>query len=261
MSADVFALTYPQLARQAAQQGWGDADLARLRLAYELAERMADGLYRAQGMPFLCHLVRTASIVLSAAQPADTVVAALLHSAYMLHCFEGSCRSKLAGTVRRALRRALPAQVEALIAAYNRLPWHDPQALAAYAADPEPLDAQTRQVLLMRLANELEDYLDVGMAYRGGYPFRERLAQRSALLIALAERLGQGPLAAQLRAAFDEHAAAIVPEAAQRGRRHAYELPCRRWAQAGTVERWSRRGARWLTRRVQMNGGTTHAAA
>jgi hypothetical protein len=64
-----FALTYPQLMNQAIAAALDTEAVVRLRATYELAERFADGVYRPQGEPFLCHLVRTASIVLAEGQP------------------------------------------------------------------------------------------------------------------------------------------------------------------------------------------------
>ena len=59
-----YALTYPQLICQARDQGVDPEGLRRLRETYAFVERMVDGLYRAQGVPFSCHLVRAASIAL-----------------------------------------------------------------------------------------------------------------------------------------------------------------------------------------------------
>jgi len=72
-----FALTYPQLMQQAQAQGLPAAELARLHRAYDALERLSDGFHRAQGMPFICHLVRTASIVLAERQPVEVVIAAM----------------------------------------------------------------------------------------------------------------------------------------------------------------------------------------
>ncbi len=65
MNVRTFALTYPQLMNQAIDMKLAEEDLFHLRKAYELSERLFDGLYRGQHAPFLCHLVRTASILLA----------------------------------------------------------------------------------------------------------------------------------------------------------------------------------------------------
>ena len=249
-----FALTYPQLMHQAITLGLGPDELVQLRQAYELAERMADGLYRAQGMPFICHLVRTASIVLAEGQPVEVVVASLTHSAYMLHCFDDSCRSQRTAPLRRQLLREIPQSVEALIAGYDRFPWHSKQAVESYLDSAAEASAMTRQVLIMRLANELEDYLDLGMAFRGSrHPYRQRVQTYGPLLVELARRVGSAQLAHELRQAFDLCLAAALPEVVVRNRRDAYELPRRRWGQMGVIERAVRAG-RWRVKRFIKNG-------
>src|SRR5262249_45274785 len=68
-----FALTYPQLARQAITAGLDDQALRDMRDVFEVAQRHYDGLYRASGQPFLCHMVRTASILLAEGKPLPLV--------------------------------------------------------------------------------------------------------------------------------------------------------------------------------------------
>ena len=250
MSLRTFALTYPQLMSQALAQGVDQADLARLRQAYELAERMADGLYRAQGEPFICHLVRTASIVLAERQPIEVVMASLLHSAYKLHCFEGGSRSKFTGALHRTLRRELPPEAETLINEYDRLPWSSKESIERHAESADTYPEATRRLLVIRLANEFEDYLDSGMADRGRYPYREQIAAYGGALVTLAKRLGL-TMADELREVFDRHLAMTLPDVVTRQRRGAYELPSRRWGQMGRIERWYRMSKRWIKQSVR----------
>lgn len=60
-----YALTYPQLMNQALSCDLSDSELLQLHRAHEFAQLFADGIYRAQGVPLLSHLVRTASILLA----------------------------------------------------------------------------------------------------------------------------------------------------------------------------------------------------
>ena len=87
MTIRPYALTYPQLMNQGIAQGLREEELARLRQAYNVAEQFAAGFYRGQGVPFICHLVRTASIVLAERQPIEAVVASMLHAAYLMPRF------------------------------------------------------------------------------------------------------------------------------------------------------------------------------
>ena len=116
------ALTYPQLMNQAIAAAVDADALVRLRATYELAERLADGVYRPQGEPLLCHLVRTASIVLAEDQPLPVVQAALLHAAYSLRARVGEANEH--GSRRAWLRTAAGPEVEQLVFAYDQLPWN-----------------------------------------------------------------------------------------------------------------------------------------
>jgi len=217
-----FAITYPQLLNQAIAADWSEAALARLRRDHELAEAMSDGLYRAQGVPFLCHLVRTASIVLAEGQPPAVVSAALLHAAYLLHAFEGSRRVRRRERHRGELRAAVGAEVEELIWEYDRLPWYRAEALERHLAELPGCTQRRRQLLVMRLANELEDRMDRAMAYTA----RDRQQRRAAaapLMAKLAEALGHPELAAELALADAEAARFHAPEAVVLAHREGYE--------------------------------------
>ena len=217
-----YALTYPQLMNQAQAMGCSASDLAQLRCAYELAEASVDGYYRAQGMPFICHLVRTASIVLSEGQPVEAAAAALLHAAYMLHGFGG--HGTPTAHQRRRLADRIGGPAEALIRHYDELPWYTEEALRAHLASAGRYPMRTRQVLVMRLANELEDYLDRAMAYRGGYPYEARIESLGSTKVALAAALGCPQLAEELAVAFREHLERPLPAEVRRSQCHAYRL-------------------------------------
>ena len=258
MSIRTFALTYPQLMSQALAQGMDTEALGQLRQAYEMAERIADGLYRGQGVPFVCHLVRTASIVLAERQPVEVVTASLLHSAYMLHCFEGCLRSPLTPSMRRQLQQAVPMEVEALVVAYDRLPWRSREAVTKHVEAVGAYSEMTRRLLVMRLANELEDYLDLGMAYRGAFPYRDRIASSGDLKVELARRLGLRVLAEELHQAYAAHLSCRLPARLTRNHAQAYELPRRRWGEMPLVQRAYTITKRRLRPYVRMLGRATH---
>lgn len=219
-----FAITYPQLVNQALAADWNEPELARLRRHHELAEAMSDGLYRAQGVPFLCHLVRTASIVLAEGQPQPVVSAALLHAAYMLHAFEGSRRVRRRARHRRELRAAVGGDVEELIWEYDHLPWYRAETLERHLAGLPGSSQRVRQLLLLRLANELEDRMDRAMAYTA----RDRRGRRAAaapILTKLAEALGHPELAAELAFVEAEDASFAAPDALILAHREGYERP------------------------------------
>ena len=217
-----FACTYPQLMNQALARGWNADSLQKLRAAYELALRRFDGFYRGQGIPFICHLVRTASIVLAEDQPAEAVFAALLHSAYMFNLCRNECERKAR---QRELKREVGGAAESLISQYTKFPWRQAGAVRTHLENLETASALSRQILAIRLANELEDHLDLSMAYRGSFPYREWIETQKDFLGELARRLGMPVLAQELGEAMQEHMSASLPAVLLRYQRDAYELP------------------------------------
>jgi len=220
-----FALTYPQLMNQAIAAGVDAPALVRLRSAHELAERLADGVYRPHGEPFLCHLVRTASIVLAERQPVALVETALLHATYSL-------RRRSRGW----LRKAVGGDVESLVFAYDQLPWNSAARLERHSEGFPSYDETTRRVLLVRLANELEDHLDRAAAYASTDHARRRHAWRDACL-ALARMACSPTLAGELEQAFDGQLDPPLPHAVVMGRDQGYTVRGKRWPELSGVRR------------------------
>ncbi len=213
-----FSLTYPQLMNQALASGFDEGFLKKLRFSYELAQKYFDGFYRAQGDPFLCHLVRTASIVLAEKQPVEIAMAALLHSAYLFGNGPAQIR-------KNELREILGEEIESLIAGYSKLPWRQVGALQKHLDQLESYSQKTRQLLLLRLINELEDHLDFAMLYRGGFPYKEWIAAQGKLIVELAKQTASLDLAAELHSTLEETLKHQIPASLTRGYRDAYELP------------------------------------
>ena len=153
-----FALTYPQLVGDLVDAGVDDAGIERAARVYEFAERMADGLYRPQGQPFLCHLVRVASITLAQQPPFPVALAAMVHASYELHQFRDSRRRPPDRRRRAQVAAAVGADVEELVHGYHDVPW---ASRASYhLTRPDDPRGSERFVVMMRLANDLEDLLD-----------------------------------------------------------------------------------------------------
>lgn len=239
-----FALTYPQLMNQAADLGYDAAEQQRLRAAYELAARLVDGIYRKEGAPFLCHVVRTASIVMTETRDADVVLASLVHAAYFLHCFDGSRRRGPRAADRALLRETLGPGVESLVAEYATLPWGTEDAIARHREALDRLSPQTRKALLLSLANELEDHLDLAPAYAKGEPHGDRAMPLGEACAELASALGHPDLAAHLLATMGACRQARVSESLQREFDGSYELRDRLWM-ANPVERAGSALRRW----------------
>ena len=223
-----YALTYTQLIRQGLEKKMTQEELVRLRKAYDLAEQLFDGFYRGQGMPFVCHLVRTASIVLHEDFPMAVVTAAMLHGAYLMGQFEDGVSGKTTAAHRRYLRQELGVEAEALVLAYNELPWGTAEALGNHLNHLESSAQEKKQLLVMRLANELEDHLDLAMAYRGGLDAKKRIRDLSGFLVELAQKMNLR-LTPDLQQAYQEHLETDLPAGVIRTHKHCYEHPERVW--------------------------------
>jgi (p)ppGpp synthase/HD superfamily hydrolase len=165
------AQTNLQLYRQLHDSDYPPSDLLLVRDGYEFAIRLFAGHFRGSGKPFVAHLVGTASILAALDAPCVVIVAGLLHAAYEQGDF-GLTRWR----ARRArIRAALGDAAEELVWRYNEMPW-TPREVERLQADPAVLSETDRWIALMRLANELDDNLDLAMlnshaakdAFRGG---------------------------------------------------------------------------------------------
>jgi hypothetical protein len=207
-----YAQTNIQLFNQLHRAGYTADELQVVRTAYELAMRLFAGQFRASGKTFIAHLVGTASVLGSLRVGASLIAAGLLHAAYQ----RGDFGDRVAGITdakRDRLRADFPfggdgrvgAEVEAYIARYQSFPWGS-KYICSYHRDLNTMSGLDREVLLMRLANELEEYLDLGVLYHGDEARRglNCLDGNGRTLIAMAEQLGFPALGASLADAITE---------------------------------------------------------
>ena len=170
------AQTNLQLYRQLAGKGATVSELVEIRQAYELAVSLFGGTFRASGKPFVAHLVGTASVLARERTPITVVTAGLLHAAYV----QGDFGDGPPGRTRRRSRRlilSIGAESERLVARYATFPW-------SAEAPPDPglvpsLDAIDRGVVLMRLANEIEEFADGDALQHADGTSRARNARRA----------------------------------------------------------------------------------
>lgn len=236
-------MTYPQIMGQAAQYGLAEPDLLRLSEVHFIAQRLVDGVYRKDGQPFLCHLIRTASIVMAEteARDLDAVCAAMLHAVYFLHYFKNSSRRGPRRADRQFLRDKLGERGERLVHRYGDMAWNDEAGMRGYLDNLHSLDAETRLLILLQLCNELEDHLDDAAAYGPGTLKSLRFVSE---YVALAEGLGHPQLASEIRQAFDACRDAQVLRGLVQPYRGSYELKHRLWLAnplellGGWLRRW-----------------------
>jgi len=91
-----YAQTNLQLYSQLMQAGHSANELGTVRKAYDLAVQLFAGAFRANGKPFIAHLVGTASILAKAETGIDVTTAGLLHSVFSHGEFGDGSRVRIA---------------------------------------------------------------------------------------------------------------------------------------------------------------------
>ncbi|MGH0034904.1 MAG: HD domain-containing protein [Myxococcota bacterium] len=236
------AQTSSQLYRQLVACGYGERELARVGQAYEVAASLHSARFRPSGRPFICHAVGTASILAALGARIDGVLAGLLHGAYDQGDF-GDGTLGIAPAKRRELRETFGEAVEARLAAFSALAW-DARDLRSLRRAAHGLDATGREVLLLRLANELEELLDLEILFRRDAGRRlEGLDAEVEVLVGLCEALDQPRLAAAFRRAAEPCKAARLPAALRTGVGANHDRPPRALSPRLGVRAaaWSRR--------------------
>lgn len=204
----LYAQTNLQLYNQVRQANYPESDFMQLAKAYELAMELFTGRYRANGKPFLAHLVGTASILVAQSAPMQVAIAGLLHAAYAQGDF-GHSQFGITTAKRKYVKRFVSREVENLITQYTLLPWKA-TTLVDLRQRLTSLSEIENQVILMRLANELEDYLDLGMLYcQKDNQVRKGIDPQ--LMIELAQAFGYINLANHLEEVYEQTAVSQVP--------------------------------------------------
>jgi (p)ppGpp synthase/HD superfamily hydrolase len=251
------AQTNLQLFNQLQTADWCERDLARVKDAYALSVRILGSRFRPDGKPFLAHAIGTAGILASAACDVDVVLAGMLHAAYAWGDWgEGS--HTMTNTKRAAVRDVVGVRAERIVAAYTRVPWGE-AAAASLLERIDDLDDEERDMAALKVANALDDNLDLGMRYRGNTADMVADDRTVPRTVDLARGLGMTTLADQLQAARDAEIAADVLSALAFGGGYPQIPPLthrRRflvWLRAGDthLSRTTQRAIRQLPRRVR----------
>jgi (p)ppGpp synthase/HD superfamily hydrolase len=204
------AQTHLQLFQQMRTEGYSAADLAMVAKAYQVATRLFANRFRPCGRPFVAHLVGTSATLAWLKCPIHMVVAALLHSAYQEGDFPNSLEGMTA-TKRKELGAAIGAEAEALVAAYTLGSRSLTGLLASHARFNE-MSPFERDILLMQLANELDDYRELAGNYAANADERVDVIRKSGQQqVEMAGWLGRPQLAQALRETYADSIAAVVP--------------------------------------------------
>ena len=181
------AQTWPQLVQQLSGTDLQPSELSQVRRGFDQARVLFAGAERPDGRPFLDHLVGTASGTLLAGAPTDTVVAALVHAAYDEGDF-GDTRPGAHERHRHDLRAAIGREAEALVHRYHTLGW-SPETARRCRTDLDALPPLDRQVLVVRVANEVDDGLSGALHISGKLDHRTHTDETHDDLMAIAASL------------------------------------------------------------------------
>ena len=204
----MYAQTKIQLFNQLRCGGYSNTELDCILRAYELVIILLTSRYRPSGKTSIAHAVGTASILSSLDVRPVVVAAGLLHAIYIHGDFGGGASGISSA---KLVRRAVGNEVEEYVARYASLGWTD-QTISAIHDGLHELGPIDRDVVLLRLANELEDNLDWGILYCSNADARRQSTQRMGhTVVEIAAELGFPGMAAELEQAFKGTALAEIP--------------------------------------------------
>lgn len=234
----MYAQTLVQLAARMRHHAYADGDVARVAAAHELATGLFSGWYRPSGDPLLAHLVGTASILVELGRPASTIVAGLLHAAYPNGDF-GVVAGGPTPRNRARVRQVIGADVERYVFEFAATGWNEKSIPRVHRALPS-LPEIDREVVTIRLANALDDCLDRPYVTGEAARYDRGVLSVWPLLVEMAEALGHGALATELRSRRDAAELPALP-----GRDGVFHI-----APASYRLRWRLALARMATRTV-----------
>ncbi|NJO39264.1 MAG: hypothetical protein HC769_00370 [Cyanobacteria bacterium CRU_2_1] len=206
---NLYAQTNIQLFNQLSRQGYSNVDLCCIANVYKLAVNLFTGHFRPSGKTFIAHLVGTASILANLHVSPKLVATGLLHAAYSHGDFGGTGKKGISPAKRKQVACVVGQEIEECIAQYTALKWKD--NISEIHKHLEEFDSTTRDVLLIRLANELEEYNDLGILYCSDLKHDQYNNHQTMLIIEMAEKIGYPTLAAELDRAFQETTIAKIP--------------------------------------------------
>jgi len=223
LSRHSYAQTNLQLDIQLSDIEYSQEARVQVLRAYELALQLFSGHYRANGKPFIAHLVGTASILASHGGSLEEIIAGLLHAVYLQGEY-GDGGTGISGRRRRWIKQFVSTEVEELLTAYTRLPWND-QAIKKIQSEVEDLPPLQRSVVFIRLANDLEDHLDLGLLYTSkSKKVSQSDPEVSHPLVDIAHRVGCQGLALELAHEYTDQRASAVSERLRSDRKSSFTV-------------------------------------
>jgi (p)ppGpp synthase/HD superfamily hydrolase len=206
---NLYAQTNLQLYQQLDREGYSQSDIQAIRKSYDIAIQKFSGYYRPSGKTFLAHLIGVASILAWLHQPINTVIAGLMHGIYQYGDF-GNSTPTITPSKRNHIERLFDTHLESVLYHYAHFQPTFP-SLQDYLDRFDHLSSIDREVLLIRLADVLEDSLHEGILYCPNWQGRKQHIQEIAsITVELAHQLTQPTLADALEQTFN-HVITIQP--------------------------------------------------
>ena len=246
-----YTQTIVQLYRQLLDQGFVESDLLRVRTAYELATQLHSARFRASGRAFTSHLIGTASLLSQLTSDPDIILTGLLHAVYDQGDF-GDGRRVMTERKRAYVRRAIGEAVESRIAAFSRLGW-GPGLADQLVERLDGLGKIERDAILVRLVNELDDFIELDVLYSADHAFRvEQLTRDCKAMSELATRLDYPALARALREVTDEASRAQLPDSIRSFESYCFDIVPRSYLRRPVAAfNYHRPKIRWQVSRVR----------
>ncbi len=199
-----FSQTNLQLYQQMRELDYRREDLLLVHQSYCFSCQLLTGQFRATYKPAVAHLVGTASILAWLGCSVNVVVAGLLHAVYESGDFGDSQPPGASANRRVSVQSVVGLNVEDLITQYQNYAWNlrTIQSAALRIADLEQWESD---IITIRLANELEDLLDAGLAYCGEIRRTQAIYSHTNFnqIVALADLIGLPNLARELEASMN----------------------------------------------------------
>jgi len=193
----MYAQTLVQLAARMRQHQYADGDVARVAAAHEFATGLFSGWHRPSGDPLLAHLVGVASVLVELRRTVDAVVAGLLHASYPNGDF-GAVPGGATERNRARVREVIGADAERYVHGFAATGWNEKSVPRVHGALATMTEAD-REVVTIRLANVLDDCLDRPYVTGEAARYDRSLMSVWPLIVEIAEALGHGALASELR--------------------------------------------------------------
>lgn len=196
-----YAQTILQLLQQLERLGYSQADKIYIHNAYQFLIKRVVCHYRPSGKTMIAHAIGTASILASLKTTKEVITAGMLHVIYPYGDF-GDGTAGISVNKQQQTIAVIGKQAEEYVRQYTQFiwTWENLPQLQKCIPIMTPME---RNVLLIRLANELEDNLDLGILYCSNAEVRQKENKLVGhLMVELASALGFPTLADELSTAF-----------------------------------------------------------